>query len=201
MYYVYQWVNPKTQEIFYIGKGKYAKCYNRAFNKHHSGRCENKRQKLISEGYKNEDIVQLVADNLTENESLNLETQLIEKHGILEEGGNLFNFRKNGTATGSYQKYRETDISNMIDIYNAGANLKSIGEMYNVHECTIRKYLLDRNIKLRRQGVDPINTLPPNWDEVYALYESKKINKQKMKEGFGNISFQILQRYFKLAGV
>jgi len=180
MYYVYQWVNPKTQEIFYIGKGKYAKCYNRAFNKHHSGRCENKRQKLISEGYKNEDIVQLVADNLTENESLDLETQLIEKYGILEEGGTLFNFRKNGTATGSYQKYRETDISNMIDIYNAGANLKSIGEMYNVHECTIRKYLLDRNIKLRRQGYTVPK--PECWakilDDINIGYSISKISRK-----------------------
>ena len=164
IYYVYQWINPKTQEVFYIGKGKYAKCYNRAFNKHHAGRCENKRLKLLQQGYLNKDIVHLVADNLTENQSLELETQLIERYGILEEGGTLFNFRKNGTKAGSYQKYREIDILKMIQSYQNGSTLKQISEMYNIHECTVRKYLLDNNIKLRKQGYTV--PLPDNWLEI-----------------------------------
>ena len=164
MYYVYLWINPKTQEVFYVGKGKYTKYYNRAFNKHHAGRCENKRAKLIQEGYKNEDIVQLVADSLTEDQSLKLETHLIEKYGILEEGGTLFNFRKNGTESGSYQKYRKQDILKMVEIYRDGSTLKQIGEMYNIHECTVRKYLLDMNIKLRQQGYTVPR--PENWSEI-----------------------------------
>ena len=190
VYYVYLWINPKTQEIFYIGKGKYAKCYNRAVNKHYCGRCENKRQKLISEGYKNDDIVQLVADNLTEDESLSLETQLIEKYGILEEGGSLFNFRKNGTVTGSYQKYREQDILKMVEIYNGGANLKTIGQMYNIHECTVRKYLLDRNIKLRKQGYTVPK--PECWTEI--LNEIKNgLSVSKISRKYG-ICYPTLKR-------
>jgi hypothetical protein len=164
MYYIYKWVNPKTQEVFYVGKGKYAKCYNRAFNKHHAGRCENKRNKLLQQGYLNTDIIQIVASNLSESEALELETKLIKEYGILEEGGTLFNFRKNGTETGSYQKYREKDIISMIKAYESGRTLKEIGVMYNVHECTIRKYLLDRGIKLRRQGYTVPR--PENWDEI-----------------------------------
>jgi hypothetical protein len=163
-YYVYLWINPKTQEVFYVGKGKYTKYYNRAFNKHHAGRCENKRAKLIQEGYKNEDIVHLVADSLSEEQSLRLEAQLIEKYGILEEGGTLFNFRKNGTESGSYQKYREQDILKMIEVYRGGSTLKQIGEMYNIHECTVRKYLRTMNIKLRQQGYTVPR--PENWSEI-----------------------------------
>lgn len=200
-YYVYQWINPKTKEIFYIGKGKYAKCYNRAFSKHHAGRCENKRQKLLLQGYKVENIVSLVADNLTENQALVLETQLIEKYGIIEEGGTLFNFRKNGTTAGSYQKYREADISEMVKAYNNDNNLKQIGIMYNIHECTVRKYLKEKGIKLRKRGREPIKELPSNWTEIYGLYKLNKINKQEMKKRLGGISFPTLQRLFKIAGV
>jgi len=180
MYYVYQWINPETKEVFYVGKGKYAKCYNRALNKHHAGRCENKRKKILSRGYKNEDIVQLVADNLTEEQSLNLETELIKKYGIIEEGGTLFNFRKNGTETGSYQKYRDADIKEMIRAYENGNTLKHIGSMYNIHECTVRKYLLDKNIKLRPQGYTVPK--PDNWlnilQDITNGYSISKVSKK-----------------------
>ncbi len=166
LYYVYTWTNPKTQEIFYVGKGKYAKCYNRALNKHHAGRCENKRKKLLQQGYSNTDIVYVIASNLSESEALKIETDLINKYGILEEGGTLFNFRKNGIAAGSYQKYREKDIIFMIEAYNNGCTLKEIGKMYNIHECTVRKYLLDRGIKLRKQGYTVPK--PENWDKILS---------------------------------
>ena len=164
VYYVYKWVNPKTLEVFYVGKGKYAKCYNRAYNKHHAGRCENKRSKLLQQGYTNDDIIRIVADNLSEADALAIETQLINEYGVLEDGGTLFNFRKNGTKAGSYQKYRERDVALMIETYEQGYTLKEIGEMYNVHECTIRKYLLDKGIKLRRQGYTVPR--PENWPEI-----------------------------------
>ena len=52
----------------------------------------------------------------------------------------------------------------MIQSYQNGSTLKQISEMYNIHECTVRKYLLDSNIKLRKQGYTV--PLPDNWLEI-----------------------------------
>ena len=49
-YYVYTWNIPNTNTPFYVGKGT----LTRATNFHESGRCENKRQKLLKKGYSNE---------------------------------------------------------------------------------------------------------------------------------------------------
>lgn len=179
-YYVYMWKNPKTDEVFYIGKGKEVICYNRAVNKHHSGRCENKRRKLLVEGFTNEQIVFIVESNLLEEEALKLETQLIEKYGILEEGGTLFNFRKNGTASGSWQKYRSSDIQQIVEAYKSGSTMLEIGNMYNVHETTIRRYLKMNNIEIRRQGYTVPH--PENWSDIVEEMKKGRSQASVIKE-------------------
>lgn len=179
-YYVYNWINPKTNEVFYVGKGKYAKCYNRAYNKHHSGRCQNKKNKLHEEGYTDDDIVSIIQEFNTEKEALEFETSLIEKHGIIEEGGTLFNFRKNGTETGSYQKYREKDIQDIIEAYESGMTMLQIGEDYNIHETTVRRYLMMYNVKIRPGGYTKPH--PHNWSEIVKKLKGGRSKSSLSKE-------------------
>jgi len=151
-YYVYKWINPKTDEIFYVGKGKYTRFYNRAASKHHSGRCQNKKNKLHKEGFTDDDIIHIIKEFNTEVEALDCETNLINEIGIIEEGGTLFNFRKNGTETGSYQKYREKDIQDMAAAYKSGMTLLEIGRDYNIHEATVRRYIIGAGTVTRERG-------------------------------------------------
>jgi len=173
-YYVYKWINPKTDEIFYVGKGKYTRFYNRAASKHHSGRCQNKKNKLHKEGFTDDDIIHIIKEFNTEVEALDCETNLINEIGIIEEGGTLFNFRKNGTETGSYQKYREKDIQDMAAAYKSGMTMLQIGRDYNIHETTVRKYLKSANISIRKQGYTKPH--PLNWPDIVA-----RVNKGEVK--------------------
>jgi hypothetical protein len=195
-YYVYHWINPKTKEVFYVGKGKYAKCYERAYNKHHAGRCQNKRNKLLNEGFTNEDIVKVIKKFNSENEALQFETEQINLYGIIEEGGTLFNFRKNGTESGSYQKYRNKDILNMIKSYESGATMLEIGEMYNVHETTIRKYLKDYNIKIRRKGVE----IRANVEDVIREFKLG-VKRIDIAKKYGYTSTSSITRILKLNNI
>lgn len=179
-YYVYKWINPKTDEIFYVGKGKYTRFYNRAANKHHAGRCQNKKNKLHEEGFTDDDIIHIIKEFNTEQESLDYETNLINEIGIIEEGGTLFNFRKNGTETGSYQKYREKDIQGMAAAYESGMTMLQIGEDYNIHETTVRNYLKMYNVDIRAQGY--IKPQPPNWNDIVEQWKGGRSKSSLMKE-------------------
>jgi hypothetical protein len=196
-YYVYNWVNPKTTEVFYVGKGKYAKCYDRAYNKHHAGRCQKKREKLHSEGYSDVDIVHIIKEFNTELEALSYETEQINTYGIIEEGGTLFNFRKNGTEAGSYQKYRDRDIKDIIKAYESGMTMLKIGEMYNVHETTIRKYLKESNAIIRRQGKDLKNP-PPNFNDAYEKVLRGELRRCDLKKELNTNTYQNILRWIKI---
>jgi len=97
MYYVYIWIDPRINEIFYVGKGMKL----RAWNKHHNLRCENKRQRILGAGFTNQDIVRIIHSDLNEYDALQLEEKYINEYKIIEDGGILFNYRKKGLAKGS----------------------------------------------------------------------------------------------------
>lgn len=146
-YYVYSWVDPVTNIPFYIGKGT----DKRATNFHQSGRCENKRQKLLKEGYTIEQIVYIVQDSLTEVQALKLENELINKYKRIEDGGTLFNY-KIGNQKGN-KIIDPVVISDIIDMYcNDRQTAYSIGKRYNLHESTVLRYLRLSGIKPRPRG-------------------------------------------------
>jgi hypothetical protein len=187
MFYVYFWLDPRVNEIFYVGKGMKL----RAWNKHHNLRCENRRQRILKQGFTNDDIVHVVHKELCEHEALKLEESYINEYKIIEDGGTLFNYRKKGLAKSSWQKVSNSKIDEIISLYKKGNTMKDIGEMYNVHETTIRKYLIDNKIGLREQGYTVPH--PANWSEIIKQLRSKcKSKAQLIKEN--NISYPTFTR-------
>lgn len=135
-YYVYAWIDPKTNIIFYIGKGT----DRRKSNFHQSGRCENKRQKLLKEGWTNDEIICVIRDGLEESEAIKLERDLIGKYRRIEDGGTLFNYKIGGKA--GYKIIDKQIINSIINEYTCNRKTaKEIGEMYNLHEASILRYL------------------------------------------------------------
>jgi len=187
MYYVYFWRDPRVDEIFYVGKGMKL----RAWTKHHNLRCENRRQRILKAGFLNDDIVQIVHNNLDEDKALQLEEKYINKYKIIEDGGTLFNYRKNGLSKGSWQKISNQEVNKIIAMYNAGKTMKYIGNIYNVHETTIRKYLIDNNVNLREQGYTVPH--PENWSLIIKELKQGRSKSSVAKQyGFCWPTFQRL---------
>lgn len=173
-YYVYTWTDPRTNEIFYIGKGR----GNRAYNIHHNLRCENKRKRILNCGYTNNQIVTIIRENLSEQQSLDIEEKLINKYKIIEEGGTLFNYRTKGLKSGSWKKIRLKKITNQIcKLYQSGMTMLNISKIYNVHETTIRNLLLENKINIKSQGYT--TPTPPNWCSIYKQIKAGKLSKRK----------------------
>jgi hypothetical protein len=196
-YYVYKWVDPNTNIVFYIGKGTGRRAYNK-----HSGRCQIKRDKLLKSGIKNINIIYIIKDNLREDDALILEENLINKYRIIEEGGCLFNFRTKGLLSGSWSKIRkDVEINNIITRYNNGETMYSIAGSYNVHETTIRKYLRQNNIKIRSQGYTV--PYPNDWNKKVNLINEKKLTcKKAIQEwNFSYPTFLRLRNQAKINGL
>ena len=187
MFYVYFWNDPRVDEVFYVGKGM----NQRAWKKHHNQRCENRRQRIHSAGFSDRDIVQIVRDGLTEKAALDLEEKYITQYKIIEDGGTLFNYRKKGLAKGSWQKISNSEIKNIIKLYNNNKTMKEIGLLYNVHETTIRKYLLEAKNTIRKSGYTEPH--PSNWSYIISLLMGGRSKVSIMKEfGFCYPTFQRL---------
>lgn len=100
-YYVYTHLNPQSKEIFYVGIGK----GNRAWNK---GAGRNKFWENYVNKYGFE--VEIVAENLTRNQSGKMEIELIAHLGRrqIEEGGTLVNRSLGGDGgSGGYTHTEE----------------------------------------------------------------------------------------------
>lgn len=89
-YYVYLHKNPTTNEIFYVGKG----CGRRAYIKSRRG----KHYSSYVKKYGNP-VVEIVKNNLTSNEAIEMERDLIAKIGRKELGGGTL---VNSTNGGEY---------------------------------------------------------------------------------------------------
>jgi hypothetical protein len=74
-YYVYFHKNPKTNEIFYVGKG----CGNRAYVSQNRGKHYKNYIKKHGEPH-----IEIIKDNLSNEEACSLEKKLIEKYGRKE---------------------------------------------------------------------------------------------------------------------
>ncbi len=82
-YYVYAHLHPKTNDVFYIGKGK----GNRAFEKVSRNNAWYKFTESLVQPYK----VLILKDNLSEFMAETWEERLIEKFGTIHDGGILVN--------------------------------------------------------------------------------------------------------------
>lgn len=94
MFYVYQYIDPRTMLPFYIGKGKGDRIFKHLKEDKHN--TENKKKYAVIKHLQNmglEPIIEKVAGNLTEDAAYTLEEQLIKKYGRrdIDEGGILTN--------------------------------------------------------------------------------------------------------------
>jgi hypothetical protein len=146
-YYVYMWVDPSKDIPFYIGKGK----DNRATNFHQAGRCENKRSKLLKEGFTNNEIVRIVKENLTEEDALCLEKELIEQYKRIEDGGTLFNYKICNQK--GYKIIDPLVVEYIKKLYiEEKMSAKAIGERVGLHEVSVLRYLRLSNTDIHSRG-------------------------------------------------
>lgn len=102
IYYVYAWFYKETGEIFYIGKGKGNRCFER----------KAKRNAYFKNIVNSADVdVKILFDKLTNEESLNLERQLI--HEYWNKGECKANFHEGGHG-GYTGKYDDPERSRKI---------------------------------------------------------------------------------------
>jgi hypothetical protein len=192
-------VDPKTGLPFYLGKGK----GDRAYIPFRNPRVTNKYNKLINEGYVNNEIIHIRISNLEEDEAYKKETELIAKYGIVDEGGCLLNFRKDGQNANSYAKLRGRVIDDIISLYTVTKlNMKEIGELYEVHETTIRSILIKNKIDIRPQGfttpgkVEILN----NKERFFDLYVNQKITLKAISNML-NCSIPVVIDAFNQVGI
>lgn len=81
-YYVYQYIDPRNNLPFYIGKGKKKRYLRHLFETHEN--TENKKKWAYIQGLRNKNIeplIEIVVDNLTEQDAIKLEDTLIHQYG------------------------------------------------------------------------------------------------------------------------
>lgn len=104
MYVVYQHRRKDTNEVFYIGQGTVKRAYQNQIN-----RRNNNWTKVVEEAGGFE--VDILAQNLTKEESLVVESEYIKKYGTIKHGtGILVNERLSGTrgVKSGYKHSEET---------------------------------------------------------------------------------------------
>jgi hypothetical protein len=77
--YVYYHINPETQEVFYVGIGKYDRAWCVRKNNRSDAHVE-KLEQLYEKGYTLEDIVKIHTKGISKKEALELEYVLIDQH-------------------------------------------------------------------------------------------------------------------------
>jgi len=157
-FYVYEWIDPSSKKVFYVGKGK----NNRAYSMHSTQRCHGKLKKILHEGYTMQDVVSIVHANLDEKEALKLESQLILKYGRLEDGGTLFNYVTDNKNVTKYHKKKQIcdtilqQIKHMYEIKKF--SFVQIGNIMHINPQTVRRYYrklianIDDSVSMIRTG-------------------------------------------------
>jgi hypothetical protein len=99
-YYVYAFVDPTNQEIFYIGKGKKARAqYHLKYKYYHEHNNFKKGRINKIKAAGKEPLLEIIEKDLTEDAALQLEASLIAKYGRLIDGsGTLTNIDESGQA-------------------------------------------------------------------------------------------------------
>lgn len=147
-FYVYAHVKPDTKEVFYVGKGK----DRRAFDK----RNRNKFWNRIYEKHGLEVI--FLKKELTQKEALILEQDFIKMYGRRQKGeGTLTNLTDGGDGCVGYIPTKEVllkrslaikgrililvSIESLQSAYDSGLKLREVAKKYNLNINTVRKYI------------------------------------------------------------
>lgn len=152
-FYVYQLMDPRTNLPFYVGKGKNNRAWEHtkeAFDAHNPYKSR-KIQSIRNDGY--EPNVEIVFNNLSEEQSFILETELIKKYGRfgLDENGILTNLTlggRGGTTShcltpngreriqkrhqGVNNPRSRLTIEQVIEIYRSTESKEILTRIYNI---------------------------------------------------------------------
>lgn len=153
-------------EIFYVGKGVGYRAYDKSHRSEYWKRVVNKY------GYK----VSIFKDNISDEEALSLEKDLIDAIGL----DNLVNFTKGGEGISGFKHYKET--RRKIGLANSGGTSWSKGlSLEEAH----KKKISESNKGVKRPR---IKVYDPNND---VTYESMTDFCRK-----NNIGYSIMQSHF-----
>ena len=147
-YYVYTLINPITEQMFYIGKGKKQRAWmhlTEHWDKHNPGKSLEIR-KIRRQG--KEPIVKILHENLEQQEALDVEADLIKKYGRrnFETYGILTNLTKGGYGGDTSEHFTEESYKKMSrpGIKNPRAKLteKQVLDIY--YSCEKTQDLVDK---------------------------------------------------------
>jgi hypothetical protein len=109
MAYVYMYLDPRKtpMEVIYIGKGRGKRMFHHRFKTCDNSILKAKIDHILKDGL--EVIIEKVIDNISDEEAMRIEIELIAKYGrICNETGSLCNFTEGGEGTYGYKHKKET---------------------------------------------------------------------------------------------
>lgn len=154
-YYVYAYVDPSNpKEPFYVGKGRGGR-FRDASQKQRNKHLYNKINKLRSNGKLMKDITVFLEQNLTNEQALAKEVELIARYGRKDQGkGPLLNYTDGGDGVkGSVPKPILLAFKKEIcDLYDQGYTMKEISEQYANTVSSVSYLFKILNKPRRRKG-------------------------------------------------
>jgi hypothetical protein len=178
-YYVYQLVDPRTNTPFYIGEGKGKRAYSHL---NFTSGCNNPHKdriikKIQSSG--NQVVVEIIKSNLSKEQSVKLEEEIIKHIGI----ENLSNICLNanppilaGSSNGFYQKTHSDETKRRLGQVNKGKDIKT-----KEGKESIRQSMIDRwHDPVKRQNqIDALKSRKGEKRSPKAIESYKKSAAQR----------------------
>lgn len=192
IYYVYEYVDPRNNQPFYIGKGKgdrfsyHIKNLDDGYNPHKT----NKIKKILSENL--EPIINIVVSGLTETEAFEIESSLITKFGRIDnKTGCLVNLTNGGEGQSGWipgDKYRKKMSESTSGVKNGMFGRKHSEETKEkIRERAIGRKASDetkKKMSLERVGFKNGFYGKKHKNETIDLIKSKKIGRFAGEKNF-----------------
>lgn len=192
IYYVYEYVDPRNNQPFYIGKGKgnrfnhHIKNLNDGNNLHKT----NKIKKILSENL--DPIINIISSGLTETEAFEMERILILKFGRIDnKTGCLVNLTDGGEGQSGWipgYDYRKKMSESTSGVKNGMFGKKHSEETKNkIREKSIGRKASEetkKKMSIERIGVKNAFYGKKHNDKTINLIKSKKIGRFRGEESF-----------------
>jgi hypothetical protein len=187
-HYVYAYIDPRTHEPFYVGKGHRNRLTRHLTRRYLRKRFYNKLNKMLSEGVL--PVVLVIKDNLTEKQAFQSEMDLIQLVGTRKDGvGPLCNIRTDGAgAPAGYTLEQGIKKGTAVKVW--GKMFPSLRHVALDERCKVNAATLRRHIKAgipikeavypkQPKRKPPMNTKPVTcWNQEFpsikALVKDKR---------------------------
>jgi hypothetical protein len=182
-YYVYLYLHPETKDIIYVGKGR----GNRDLQHLQDSSLYNLNTRFyvkLREMVNNQQypLIRRIANNLMEKEAIELETEMIEIYGLLENGGTLLNIRGCGIERGTIT----TETRQKMSIAHKGSKQSKL--------TIAKKIIATTGLKRNKEAVQNlikgskkrhICSFDLKTGKVYQIYQSTQ---EAERQGFNHTS-------------